>query len=258
MLADLWNHPYTFPHRRFRTQTSDDVAIAGIHVDRARTSTLIIYAHGFLSNKNHRRIPIFVELLSRRFDVITFDFRGHGESTGACTFTQREVLDLAAVVHYARSCGYQRIVTLGSSMGGAAVIRHAGLHGGVDGVATIGAFDDVQALRRPATAMALRLLFETPFGSTVTEIARGTRLDELWVDTQPIELIPQVQVPTLFIHGEWDHLIHPEASRRLYTRAHEPKQLVVVPRKGHDMPLLTDETAALLARWIRRYVDNRQ
>lgn len=255
MFATLWNQPYNVPHRRFRAVTDDGVTIAGVHVDVADTDTVVIYAHGFLSNKNHRNVPRFVELLSREFDVMAFDFRGHGESEGSCTFTNGEVLDIEAVVRHARLVGYERVVTVGSSMGGAAVICHAGLYGGVDGLTTIGTFDDARTLRRPMTLAALNLLFATPFGPTVAEVTRGTRLGDLLHGDQPIDVVAGIVVPTLFIHGEWDHLIHPEASRRLYERATEPKTLVVVPRKGHDMPHLSADTVELLADWITQFVE---
>lgn len=254
MLAEMWNHPYRVSHRRFRTTTDDGVSIAGVHIERNETDTVVVYAHGFLSNKNHRRVPEFVSSLSRHYDVIAFDFRGHGESDGKCTFTEREVLDLEAVVSYARSIGYGHVVTLGSSMGGATVIRHAGLRGDIDGIATIGTFDDVRALRRPATRASLGILFGTPIGPTLAEFTRGTRLGSLQHGQQPIDVVPQIKIPTLFIHGEWDLLISPDASRRLYERAPDPKRLVVVPRTGHDLPHLSADTADMVADWITQDV----
>lgn len=250
MFADLWNEPYKLPHRRFRTTCDDGVSIAGVHLDQRATDIVIVYAHGFLSNKNHRKVPRFVSSLSQHYDVIAFDFRGHGESDGACTFTENEVLDLKAVVTYAYSLGYERVVTLGSSMGGAAVIRHAGLYGTVHGVATIGTFDDARALRRPATRVSLNILFDTPIGPTLAEFTRGTRLGSLQHGEQPIDLVQRVAVPTLFIHGEWDHLISPDAARRLYARAPAPKRLVIVPHKGHDLSHLSVDTADMVADWI--------
>lgn len=259
MFADLWKQPYTVPHRQFRTTCDDGVSIAGVHLAQKSTETVVVYAHGFLSNKNHRRVPLFVSSLSQHYDVIAFDFRGHGESDGECTFTEHEVLDLDAVVTYAYSLGYEHVVTLGSSMGGAAVIRYAGLYGNVRGVATIGTFDDARALRRPATRASLNILFSTAIGPTLAEWTRGTCLGTLQHGEQPIDLVERIGVPTLFIHGEWDHLISPDASRRLYERAPDPKRLVIVPRKGHDLPLLSSDTADMVAGWITDDVaDSRQ
>ena len=250
MFASFWNEPYKVPHRRFRTTTKDGVSLAGVHLAQNATDTVVVYAHGFLSNKNHRGVPRFVSSLGRHYDVIAFDFRGHGESDGECTFTEHEVLDLEAVVAYAYSLGYEHVVTMGSSMGGAAVIRHAALYGQVHGVATIGAFDDARALRRPATRATLSLLFDTPIGPTLAEFTRGTCLGSLVHGEQPIDLVQGIDVPTMFIHGEWDHLISPDAARRLYESTPDPKRLVIVPRSGHDLPHLSADTAEMVAEWI--------
>lgn len=255
-LADLWNRAYEVEHRRFTTVTADGVPIAGVHLDRSDTDLLVVYAHGFLSNKNHRVIPRFIEMLSSRFDVIAFDFRGHGESGGTCSFGAAELLDLDSVIKYARGWGYRKIIALGSSMGGATVLRYAGLIGGIDGVATIGAFADARRFSRFQTTMGLHLIFNTALGGPFAAITRGTRVGHLRIDDeQPIEVVDQIApTPLLLIHGEWDPLIDPGDAAQLFARAREPKELVIVPRGGHDIPLLNRDTVALLDDWIRREV----
>ncbi len=255
----VWlNRPYRLPHRRFQVHTADGVPIAGVHLDRAGTDTVVLYAHGFLSNKNHRAVPRFVEALSAHFDVMSFDFRGHGESGGRCTFGVRERLDVDAVVAYARDQGYPKIVLVGSSMGGAIAIHYVAEGGKVDGLVTIGAFDGPESMRAPTALLGLRLLFRHSLGHWMAQVARGTRLDGTPPQVlRPIEVIHRVHVPVLFIHGEWDALISPKAAVRLYQRANEPKDLLVVPRKGHDIPLLNGQTAGLIAQWIRHRVLNR-
>ncbi len=249
------NKPYRLPHRRFRVWAEDGVPIVGVHIRRAGTDTLLVYAHGFLSNKNHRAVPRFVEALSTAFDVISFDFRGHGESGGRCSFGAREVLDVAAVVAHARTLGYCRVVLVGSSMGGAVAIHYAAERDGVDGVVTIGAFDGPDTLRSPTALVGLRFLFRHPLGHWMAALMRGARLAHHAPELpRPIEVVERVQVPLLFIHGEWDALIKPEAARRLYARARAPKDVYIVPRKGHDIPLLTPNTASVIARWVQRRV----
>lgn len=60
---------------------------------------------------------------------MTFSFRGHGRSGGRSTVGDKEVLDLEAAVEWARSLGHSRVVTVGFSMGGSVVLRHAALYG---------------------------------------------------------------------------------------------------------------------------------
>ena len=69
--------------------------------------------------------------------VIAIDFRGHGRSGGRSTVGDREVLDVDAAARHARHLGYRRVGLIGFSMGGAVVVRHAGLLGGVDAVVSV-------------------------------------------------------------------------------------------------------------------------
>ncbi|MHC8562396.1 alpha/beta fold hydrolase [Streptomyces albidoflavus] len=66
--------------------------------------------------------------------MITFSFRGHGASGGRSTVGDREVIDLAAAVAWARRLGHRTVWTIGFSMGGSVVLRHAALYpaGGPD------------------------------------------------------------------------------------------------------------------------------
>jgi pimeloyl-ACP methyl ester carboxylesterase len=254
-LSHLWNRDYEVEHHRFHVNTEDGVRIAGIHLNRRDSETLTLYVHGFMSNKNHRAVPGFVQALSNLFDVMAIDLRGHGESEGGCTMGAREVLDIEATVQYARSLGYRRVITIGSSMGGASVIRHAAIYGTQDGVVTIGAFADPQEIGPPATDYGLQLLYTTgAIGDWLSYLVRGTRLDALHAHESPLELVGNIApIPLLLIHGEWDYTVHPTAAQRLYDAANEPKELVIAPRTGHDLPLLTQATANRIREWMRRH-----
>ncbi|MDQ4076577.1 MAG: alpha/beta hydrolase [Chloroflexota bacterium] len=254
-LADLWATSYQVEHRRFHVRTEDGVRIAGVHLDRQDSDTLVIYLHGFLANKNHMRVPRFVEALSARFDVMAIDLRGHGESGGGCSFGAHEVLDIQATVEYARSLGYERITTIGSSMGGASVIRHAALYHSQDGVVTIGAFADPQDIGRPGSDYGVQLLYNTGrLGELWSYVTRGTRLDALHEHEPALELVGDVApIPLLLIHGEWDATVHPRSAELLYENASEPKELVIIPRGGHDYPHLTEETIDRIQRWMLKY-----
>lgn len=246
--------PYRVPHERFTVHAVDGVTIRGVHLQRG-SDTLFIYCHGFMSNKNLKAIPGFVEALAERYDSAAFDFRGHGDSAGVCTFTEREILDLNAVVRYFRGQGYRRLITIGSSMGGATVIRHAALYGGVDGLVTVGAFADFTRFHYPSTQFALDLSFNHPFGPTYTRFFRNTRLGPLpHVPTQPLDLVDRIKPPILFIHGEWDLLVHPDEARELHKHALPPKEIIVIPRTGHDMPILTKKTRDLIVEWVDRNI----
>ncbi|WP_413808007.1 alpha/beta hydrolase [Streptomyces sp. OE57] len=88
----------------------------------------LVVGHGFsgaLERPALRRVAL---AFHQRTAVITFSFRGHGRSGGRSTVGDREVLDLAAAVRWARRLGHRRVATVGFSMGGSVVIRQAALY----------------------------------------------------------------------------------------------------------------------------------
>jgi len=254
-LAKFLKRRYRIKARSFHVWTKDGVRITGLHLNKLKSDMIVIYAHGFMANKEHGQVPCFVQALAKYCDVIAVDLRGHGESDGGCTMGKREVLDIEAAVGYARSLGYKRIITVGSSMGGASIIRHAALYKSQDGVVTIGAFADVANLGRMGSEYYVKFLYHTGrFGEIWSYLTRGTRLYKLEKQRSPLKLIAQVApLPLLIIHGEWDLMVHPRAARQLFSQANEPKEMIIIPRGGHDSPHLNEHTAKRIWQWIGQH-----
>ncbi|MEF9912363.1 alpha/beta hydrolase [Streptomyces sp. P5-A9] len=124
--------------RRTTLLTGDGVRIEAVYTPctagsgsaggRASGETAVVLAHGFTGSVDRPALLRAAEVFAQRAAVITFSFRGHGRSGGRSTVGDREVLDLAAAVAWARSLGHRRIVTVGFSMGGSVVLRHAALY----------------------------------------------------------------------------------------------------------------------------------
>lgn len=89
---------------------------------------VIVVAHGFTGALDRPALRRAADTFARYAAVVTFSFRGHGRSGGRSTVGDREVLDLAAAVRWARSLGHGRVATVGFSMGGSVTVRHAALH----------------------------------------------------------------------------------------------------------------------------------
>lgn len=118
--------------------TADGVRIDAGHT-RGDGNVCFVLAHGFTCSWRQPALRRIAGALHRHGGVIGLDFRGHGRSGGRSTVGDREVLDVDAAVAAARRRGYERIVLTGFSMGGAIVVRHAALHGGVDAVVSVSA-----------------------------------------------------------------------------------------------------------------------
>jgi pimeloyl-ACP methyl ester carboxylesterase len=230
-LLRLWSRPYTLPATPFDVRSSDGVPLRGHRLGQGDTA--LVFCHGFLGWHRKSRLVSFQEELARVFTVYAFDFRGHGESGGESTFGGREILDVDAVLKRARDNGFARVVAFGGSMGGIAVIRHAGLLGGLDGVVSVStpatwSGHDSEAIRRAVW------LTSTPSGRWVLR-STGVRVASTWGRFEaPLDVIDRISPTPLFlVHGRDDHFFDEEQAWLLYRRAGKPKRLLLASRFGH-------------------------
>jgi pimeloyl-ACP methyl ester carboxylesterase len=222
---------YSAAAEPFEVATADGVRLAGHRLGQGRVA--FVFCHGFLGWHRKPRLVAFQQELARWFTVFAFDFRGHGESGGISSFGALEQLDVDAVVHHARGQGFGRVVTFGGSLGGVAVIRHAALLGGSDGVV---------AVSTPAmwdghdTAPVRRMVWLTATRSgrwVLKRLRVRTPLEWEWAEA-PAELIDRIApTPVVIVHGRDDHYFDEEQAWLLYRRAGEPKRLLLASRFGH-------------------------
>src|SRR5581483_4458871 len=102
------------------------VSYADEHLDWA-----VVYVHGFGSTRAGVKADALEEACARRgWTFASFDFRGHGASTGTLLELRGTLLleDLEALRDYLVSRGIPRVCLLGSSMGGWAAAWFAMRH----------------------------------------------------------------------------------------------------------------------------------
>ncbi|MCK8680517.1 alpha/beta hydrolase [Streptomyces lichenis] len=245
---------------RATLRTSDGVPIEAVHTPPTRASshgdTAIVVAHGFTGSVERPALRRAAEVLRRRAAVVTFSFRGHGRSGGRSTVGDREVLDLAAAVGWARHLGYRRVVTVGFSMGGSVVLRHAALYREDPGART----DAVVSVSAPArwyyrgTAPMRRLhwVVTRPAGRLVGRYGLRTRIhDRDWdpVPLSPVEAVPLIApVPLLVVHGTADPYFPLDHPRML--AAAGPAELWLEPGMGHAEDAADEPLLARVGEWL--------
>ena len=234
------------------------MTLAASHLPGPGGPVGVVLAHGFTGHHRKPWQSAVARGLARHAGVVAFDFRGHGASGGVSTLGDREVLDVDAAVAYARSLGYERIVTCGWSMGGSTVLRHAALLRGVDAVVSISATSrwyvrDTPPMRR------LHWMVEQRAGRVVSRRLFGTRIAERWEDEpeSPVEVVGRIApTPLLLVHGDRDAYFGLEHPRALYAAAGQPAELWVVPGFGHAesgaTPALLDRIGAYLPELLCR------
>jgi dienelactone hydrolase len=132
------------------------------------------------------------------------------------------VLDLDAAVRWARWCGARRVVTVGFSMGGSVVLRHAALAEETpDAVVSVSAAGfwfyrgtpPMRLLHRAVASPAGRAVLRHGFGTQVTE--------QEWVEPYPLSPSESAHllapVPLLVVHGTRDTYFPVEHARAIVT-----------------------------------------
>ena len=197
-----------------------DVGAARVHVrchpaDAARCALLLFHGNGEVVADYDRAAGEFAACGAA---LAVADYRGYGQSTGAPTL-RTLIGDARAVATAVRDATGLPLVVMGRSLGGAAAHElYARPIDGMVGVVLESTFVDLRGLigRRGLVAPATFTADETGTFDPLTKLAAG-------------------RLPLLLLHGERDTLIPAaEAATALATAGSAAKQLVVVPRRGHN------------------------
>lgn len=204
-----------------------------MHVWGADHDLCFVLVQGFTGSWRQERVQKVVARLVQFGGIVAIDMRGHGRSGGSSTVGESEVLDVAAAVEWARSLGYRRVVGIGSSMGGAVVLRGAGLaavdelpDGRVDGVISVSG--------------------------------------DGWGDPLPVApyeaAVMLGDIPLLIVHGDADRYFpveHPQAIHEAARRSGVRTDLWLVEGFGHAEWAISTQVLDRIGAWTREFVVGR-
>jgi len=230
--------------KKLKLLTEDNVAISANHSLCGQPNACIL-AHGFLGSKKRPYIKDLAKKLSGCWDVITFDFRGHGDSLGVCNGLT-EFYDIKAVVDYARNMEYQKIVVVGFSSGGIESIYYAAKFHDIDALVAVSTPANAEIVK--SNAKWLFWLLSNRLGRMVLQPV--VRLDNLPEFPKPVTVVGQVSpIPLLIVQGAQDPLVNVEQAKMLYQKAKEPKELKIIEGMRHP-PGLPEEFYETVERWL--------
>ncbi|MDT9698740.1 alpha/beta fold hydrolase [Streptomyces sp. P17] len=225
---------------------------------------VFVIAHGFTGDVDRPHVRRVARAFAQYGAVVTFSFRGHGRSGGRSTVGDREVLDLAAAVTWARELGHARVVTVGFSMGGSVALRHGALYG-ADGSMREGRTeartDAVVSVSAPARwyyrgtppMRRVHWLVTRPEGRIVSRYGLRTRIHHRgWspVPLSPVESVPAIApTPLLIVHGDRDGYFPVDHPRMLAEASGDHGELWLEPGMGHAEHAAADELLARIGRW---------
>lgn len=172
----------------------------------------IVIAHGLMETKE-RHFKTAWKMNARGHDVILFDQRVHGRSTGRrLTFGVEERHDVTAVIDGAIERGLigcdvprdepQGVICMGFSLGGATVLQHAAVDERVRGVIALAPFADFRGAIESFRRKLVPWIEEKWFigGMDVASAEAGFKIDE----ASAINALAQIKVPVLLVEGGRD------------------------------------------------------
>ena len=201
----------------------------------------VIYLHGVADNSGSA-VTVIDRFVGRGFDVVAYDSRAHGSSTGEfCTYGFYEKEDLRLVIDTLEP---GPVVLIGASLGGAVALQHAARDRRVTAVVAAETFSDLRTIAAE----------RAPSFFTDAVIARALALAERIArfrvdDVSPLRAAEDIKAPVLLVHGADDVDTPPAHSQRVLARLHSPNRLILVPHAGHNGSLRPEVWDAIDA-WL--------
>ena len=222
-------------YRELEIPTEDGQRLHGWWIPRRGSTPAlghVLHFHGNAGNISHRLDEAAV-LAAAGLDVLLFDYRGYGRSTGSPgePGTYRDARATRAALLRQPDVDPARIFYLGESLGGAVAVE--------------------LSAAAPPRGLVLR--------STFTSVRDMARLHypvvpaAFVVDAYPtLARLRGLHVPLLLIHGDRDDIVPLSHGETLFAAAREPKRLEVVRGAGHNDLLYVagPRYAAVIAEWI--------
>jgi fermentation-respiration switch protein FrsA (DUF1100 family) len=193
----------------------------------------LLLCHGNAGNVGDR--VLHAALLSAAgLDVLLFDYRGYGRSTGRPSEegTYRDARAARRALLERPRVDAHRLVYLGESLGGGVALALA-LEAPPAGLVLMSAFTSIRDMGRKHYPIVPRALVPDAYPS--------------------LDRVRELRAPLLVVHGDRDEIVPLFHGEELYAAAAEPKRIEVLRGVGHN-DLVTragEEWAAAIADWAR-------
>jgi esterase/lipase len=229
-----------------------------VYYPDARATILI--AHGYMCDKYD--VGFLRTMLSaKRYNFMTFDFRGHGEQVRGqcCTFGRDEAFDVIAAVKFLRSHPATKgkpLFVYAFSMGAVASIEAQAKEKLFDAMVLDCPFDASENIVKsclssiklsvlgynvmiPGHALLEKYAFHPYVQSMIKTLLKSVaQVDHERISTvvyrfKPVDAVQKIDVPCFFIHCKHDEKISVASAKNMYDHAAGPKQLWLTNGRHH-------------------------
>jgi pimeloyl-ACP methyl ester carboxylesterase len=221
-------------------RTADGLTIKGYYYPTESRRRLIVLAHGLRASWCEVA-GVGRDLHRRGYDVLLFDFRGHGRSDPArITMGRRERLDLRAALRWAKAEGFtpDRIGWVGFSMGAATVLMEGADNPDIRVAVVDSPFGSLPEVLDDQLAYHSNLpRWFNPGILTAADLAFGVRTRDL----VPIRSARRWRGrPLLLIHGADDSIVPVRQAGQIASQAGPDCIRVVLPGVEHVQAYRSD------------------
>ena len=199
----------------------------------------VLFCHGNAGNVASR--GAYARMLAAAgFDVLLFDYRGYGRSSGRPSEqgTYRDARAALSRLLGEADTNRDKTFYLGESLG-AAVALELALESPPAGVILQSAFTSVRDMAREVLPLMPRALVPDAYPS--------------------LRLIPRLAAPVLVLHGERDDVVPVDHGRALHAAARASKRLAVLAGAGHNdiLAVAADEWISTILDWSADVLESR-
>lgn len=209
----------------------------------------LIYLHGVADNRASVR-GVLERFTALGFEVIAYDSRAHGDSTGdVCTYGFYEKDDLRRVID---AVAPGPVVLLGTSLGAAVALQAASGDVRVSAIIAAETFSDLRTIAEERAPFFLtRGVVDRAFA--VAEERGRFRVSAV----SPMRAAAGIEAPVLLLHGALDGETPPNHSRRVLAALGPSAQLILVGDAGHNQSLSKPEVWPRIEAWLARALARR-
>jgi fermentation-respiration switch protein FrsA (DUF1100 family) len=224
----------TLPVQTLSIQTSRGNHLAAWYVvhPKATATHAALLMHGAGSNRLQmlQRAQLLYNL---GYNVLMFDFQGHGESLGQyVTYGYLESQDATSAFDYLKQLNPQaKLLVIGVSLGGASALLSPVIRQQADALVLESVYSDLptaifnrlQVRLGKAASLAYPLLaWQLPL-----------RLGFKAADLSPLRELGKVKMPVMIMNGAIDTYTSVQEAQSMYQALQAPKKLIIVPNAGH-------------------------
>ncbi len=242
-------------------KNSRNLTLVGSHWP-ASSSMIIIMPHASGSNRIARGLfeKIALSLQKENYNVLTFDFSGHGESEYAVITLKKAVDDVTSAIAYVKVQGYERVALFGHSLGAFACLK---AFTPVETMVLLGAVSGPVHWKWEEMCSPVQLNDLRKHGYVTADVNDGLRnivnidgklLQEI-LEIDQETLLQHVACPVLFIHGDADkqELDLVEFSKKALNLLPQNSQLHIIKGASHLFIDHVHEVVELTKKWYLRY-----